>query len=237
MPPYKTRFVKTRRNRRADLSGSSAFQIEDLTIELPTPESSSTVLESNELSVISPQTPIYRVNLSHLDNESTPSDDSSAVEITEFPSDSSEPIFMSLTLAIVLVPHFDGKSCSVTKLINQCRHADSRITLRNRINLLALIRNKIEGHADQFISNSNAPTTFDQLINLLKPSFARSFDVDRVQDELKNLRQKDSESIDSYGARVNVILNRGTEAAKEKFETEQSIGIKILLHRAAITGF
>ena len=110
MPPYKTGFVKARRNSRADLSGSSAFEIEDLAIELPAPESSSTVLQSNELSVISTQTPIRRVNLSLFDNESTPSDDSSAVEITELPSGSSEAIFMSLTLAAALVLRFDGKS-------------------------------------------------------------------------------------------------------------------------------
>ena len=237
MPPYKTGFVKARRNGRADLSGSSVFEIEDLAIELPAPESSSTALQSNELSVISPQTPIRRVNLSILDNESTPSDDSSAMEITELPSGSSEVIFMPLTLAAALVPRFDGKSCSINKFINQCRLADSRIKPGNRINLLALIRNKIEGHADQLISNSNNPTTLDELINLLKSAFARSFDVDRVHDELRNLRQKDNESVDSYGARANEILNRGTEAANEKFDMEQSIGVKVLLKHAAITGF
>ena len=237
MPPYKTGFVKARRNRRADLSGSSASGIGNLAIELPAPQSSSTALQSNELSVIPSRIPIRRYNYPLLDDESIPSDDLSAEESTELPADSSETIFMSMTFAASLIPRFDGKSCSITKFINQCRLADSRIKPGNRINLLALIRNKIEGDADQLISNGDDLTTLDELIDVLKSSFSRSFDVNHIQDELKNLHQKDSESINSYGARVKEILNRGTDAANEKFNMEQSKSVKTLLNDAAILGF
>lgn len=100
------------------MSGSGVFEIEDLAIELPAPESSSTVLRPNDLSVISTRTPIRGVNLSILDEESTPLDDSSDVEITELPSDSSETVFLPLTLAAALIPRFDRKSCSIIKFVN-----------------------------------------------------------------------------------------------------------------------
>ena len=85
--------------------------------------------------------------------------------------------------------------------------------------------------------DSNELNTLDELIDLLKSSFSQSLDVDRVQDELKNLRQTDGESIDSYGARVKGILKRGTEAANEESNVVESRGVKNLLNRAAILGF
>lgn len=100
-----------------------------------------------------------------------------------------------------------------------------------------MIRSKIEGHTDQLISDDNDPTTLDELISSLKSAFAQSFDVDRIYDEFKNLRQGDSESVDVYGARVKEILKRGTVVANEKLDMEQFIGVKGLLNQSAIMGF
>ena len=106
-----------------------------------------------------------------------------------------------------------------------------------RMNLLASIRNKIEGHADKLISNRREPNTLKEFISLLKSAFARVYDLEHAHNELKTRCQAGNERVEIYGERVNDILNCGLEVAKEKFNPQQLLGVKVLLNQAAVTGF
>ena len=55
------------------------------------------------------------------------------------------------------------------------------------MNLLALIRNKIEGHADKLISNRRVPNTLAELISLWKSAFALVYDLEHAHNELKTV--------------------------------------------------
>lgn len=145
--------------------------------------------------------------------------------------------YMSIKLAIDLVPKFDGKSCALSKFIKQSKLAYDRVHPNDKLNLLALIKNKIEGEADQLIANRGDPETLNDLISLLKNSFAKSFDVDRALDELNSLKQSDRESVEAYGARASEILSRGLEASKEKYNSQEIFGVNVMLNNAAVTGF
>lgn len=144
--------------------------------------------------------------------------------------------YLPLKLAIDLVPTFDGKS-SVTKFIQKCKIADSRVHPSDKINLLTLIKGKIIGHADNLISYRSEPESLTELISLLKSIFIRAFDVDHAYDELGGQRQANDETAETFGARVCKIMNRALEAAKEHFDNAQVLGINVLLKRAAVKGF
>lgn len=149
--------------------------------------------------------------------------------------------FLPLKLAVDLVPRFDGSDSkntgSLTKFIRQSKIAYSQVRPAEKSNLLSLIRNKIEGHADQLLSSHENPETLDELIRILKSCFARAFEVDYALVELKHLKQKENELVDTYGARASEILSRGLEGAKESYPSLEFVGVRVLLTRSAITGF
>lgn len=185
-------------------------------------------------------TPPFDVNVITNNTNVVPHNNSSSINSMEIESVGSirNAMYMNLRLATDLVPRFDGnKSCTLSKFIKQSKLAYSRVNPDDRINLLALIRNKIEGRADQLIENRGDPETLDELISILRSSFARSFDVDHAHDELKVIKQEEEETAETYGARVSEILSRGLEAAKEKYNIHETIGVNVVLNNAAITGF
>lgn len=146
--------------------------------------------------------------------------------------------YLCLKMAAAIIPVFDGKAIgTLTKFVKQCKMVESRVKPCDRANLLLLIRSKIVGHADQLISHKSEPETLEGLISLLKSSFARVFDVDAAHAELVNQKQTSDETIEVYGARVSAILNRALEAACERFDAAQNVGVRALLDHAAVNGF
>ena len=228
---------KFRRSRRqSSLSSSKGFEVEDVfegTPRLGMTAGASQQEHPNSISTLSPLSSIGLNNELDLNgveiNNSNNSEESSLGPL--------ENAYLPLKLAVDLVPRFDGKICTLFKFIKQSRLANSRVKPAERINLLALIRNKIEGHADQLISNRREPNTLEELISLLKTAFARVYDLDHAHDELKNVCQAGNERVEIYGERVNEILNRGLEVATEKFNSEQLLGVKVLLNQRAVTEF
>nr|XP_034192323.1 uncharacterized protein LOC117609766 [Osmia lignaria] len=87
------------------------------------------------------------------------------------------------------------------------------------------------------IVGDDEPETVEELIALIKSTFAQSFNLNDTQNELKTVRRHESESIEEYGFRVNDILDRGVQAAKEDLNSEEFGGIKKLLMTSAVTGF
>ena len=217
-----------RRNRKSNLSGVQGFEVEDVTIEITPTQTPTSPIELNEL----------KLNLPGPSKESTPCPSISGAVDSQNPfPESINNAFLPLKLAADLIPRFDGNVCLLIKFIRQCQLAESRVKPVDRINLLALIRNKIEGQADLLIANRQEPKSLKELISLLKTVFARTFDVDMILDELKGLHQGVSETVEIYGARASEILNRGLEAAKERFNSEQFTGTMALLNHAAVKEF
>lgn len=222
-------------SRRQIVSGSNQFEVEDLaltavpgtTLAVPQPIAPPPLPQNQTGSEISTD--------DLTDISSIPSISQNSQTFT--PSTHSSPSYLALKLAADLVPKFDGKSCSLTKFVRQCKLANSRIKPLDHENLLALIRNKIEGHAEKLIANRPEPEDLNALITELKVAFGRDFNVDRAHDDLKNVRQGDNEQAEFFGARVSEILHRGLEAAKERFNEQQVVGVRVLLNSAAVMGF
>lgn len=145
--------------------------------------------------------------------------------------------YLSMKLAADIIPRFDGKPAELTHFLQQCKTANAYVKPAERRSFLPLICSKIGGHAKQLISGRSAPETLTELIGLLKKAFIRFFDIDRVNDELRRLTEKENEGIEFFGARVLEVLNRGREAAKEKYAESQVVGIITLLDNSAITCF
>lgn len=221
------------------MSGSNDFQVEDLALA---PVSEGSLPGPQPLAPgIKPAYPLLnhrnQVPSEILSDDFTDMSTISQNSQKSIPRTEDSPSYLPLKLAADLVPTFDGKSCSLTKFVRQCKLANSRIKPLDHENLLALIRNKIEGHAEKLIANRPEPENLNALIIELKVAFARDFNVDRALDDLKNIRQGDNEQVEFFGARVSEILHRGLEASKEKFNEQQVLGVRVLLNNAAVMGF
>lgn len=145
--------------------------------------------------------------------------------------------YLSLKLAADLIPRFDGKPAELTNFLQQCKTANAYVKPADRRSFLPLICSKIGGHAKQLISGRSTPETLTELIGLLKKAFIRFFVIDRVNDELRRLTEKENEGIEFFGARVLEVLNRGRAAAKENYAESQIVGIITLLDNSAMTCF
>ncbi|XP_046143465.1 uncharacterized protein LOC123988247 [Osmia bicornis bicornis] len=84
---------------------------------------------------------------------------------------------------------------------------------------------------------SKLPKTVEELIVLIKSTFAQSFNLNYTQNELKAVYRRESETIEEYGFRVNDILDRGVQAAKENLNSKEFGEVKKLLMTSAMTGF
>lgn len=229
--------------RRQRTLGSIEFQVEDVNVPpvpgilVVAPQPSQTFREPGPQPLM-PQNTASSDNLSDnlTDISSTPSISRNS-QTSVISTSTLTPLYLPLKLAADLIPKFDGKSCSLTKFVKQCKVANSRIKPLDQDNLLPLIRNKIEGHADKLIETYPDPRNLNDLITILKSAFARDFNVDRAHDDLKNVHQGEHEQVEFFGARVSEILNRGLEAAKEMFNDQQVLGVRVLLNKAAVMGF
>nr|XP_034194700.1 uncharacterized protein LOC117610955 [Osmia lignaria] len=81
------------------------------------------------------------------------------------------------------------------------------------------------------------PKTVEELIFLIKSTFAQSFTLNYTQNELKAVYRRESETIEEYGFRVNDILDRGVQATKEDLDSKEFGGITKLFMTSAVTGF
>nr|XP_034192285.1 uncharacterized protein LOC117609749 [Osmia lignaria] len=135
------------------------------------------------------------------------------------------------------IPHFDGKPSQVNHFIAQCRLADTLAKTEDKTLLLAIIRNRMQHRVYRGIVGDDEPETVEELIALIKSTFAQSFNLNDTQNELKTVRRRESESIEEYGFRVNDILDRGVQGAKEDLSSEEFGGIKKLLMTSAVAGF
>ena len=144
---------------------------------------------------------------------------------------------LSLKLVKDSIPKFDGKSNSLINFIKQCKLLDSKIKPEDRRDLLFLIQNQIEGHAKIVLSNSKEPETLDELFILLKNSYIRSFNIQKLNAQLMQLRQGINEPVDEFGNRVNEILSGGLETAKDIYNSERFEGVSDFLKSTAIFSF
>ncbi|XP_063980067.1 uncharacterized protein LOC135164028 [Diachasmimorpha longicaudata] len=231
------------------LSASGQFQVE--IYDFVPPQSSFAPPQLRQIQPTNGQTDeITRYNpLMTFQNATHSSSQSDSPRISHSPSDnlfinavemespSHTQSYLPLKLASDMIPRFDGKAAELTNFLQQCKIANSRVKPTDCINLLALICSKIEGHAKRLIANQDEPRTLVELIGLLKRAFIRVFDIDLVNDELRSLAQNEKESIEIFGARVLEVLVRGREAANEKYDNVQIVGIITLLNNSAMTCF
>lgn len=222
MPPYKSGYKKTRRNPESKMSGK--FEVEDIT------RNSLCITQTH---ITNSQTRCDPT----ISSISSFSDNISSNSLTNNSSDR-EVSYLSLSLASDLVPRFDGQSttCSIFKFIKQCQLANSLVKPNDQVNLLALIKNKIGGIAEQIINNRYEPTNLTELIDVLRSALIKNYNFDHIFDELKSLRQE-GESVEIFGQKINNKLNIGLEAINEQFSSEQKTGVISLLNHTAVAAF
>lgn len=229
------RAMKRRWSHVLDSNRSRGFEVEDVSAELLRESAIDSTSQPGVLSLLPVRASTPRANSPRLDNEAYRPVviDAVSLPLVESP----EISYLPLEIAGDLIPRFDGKSSSLLKFTKQCQSVYSRVKPSDRGNLLAIIRNKIEGPADLLLANRPEPKTVDEIVALLKKVYARSFDVHQIHGELRGLHQGTHETVEFYGARAREILSRGLEAAKEKFNSEQLIGVVALLNQTAVTNF
>ena len=240
MPPFRKRYRVVKERSNAGLSGGNIHGMEELLVGTCGVSAPISEFPPDELCLVPAQPiPLPRFNMSLPDNGSIPSS-STMVTADASGSSSGAPktaLRMSFDLIANFIPHFDGKPSSITNFISQCRLADSLVRLEDKVYLLAIIRNRMQKRDYSRIVDGNEPKTVEELINFIKAAYEQSFDIKTAQDKLKVIRRAEHETIEEFGTRVHEILDQGLEAAQEKFNTEQLIGIKVLLTEEAIAGF
>lgn len=143
----------------------------------------------------------------------------------------------SYNIIVSLVPPFDGKPSAVNHFIAQCKLADSLIGDREKGFLLTVIRSRIQHHVYSRIVGENEPKTVGELIILIKNTYIGKFSLSETQSELKTVHRYEHESVEEYGIRVYEILERGVQAARERYAGEGLETIKIMLSESAVDGF
>lgn len=144
---------------------------------------------------------------------------------------------ISLKLAIGMVPHFSGETSSLFTFIRKSREAYDLVKSKDKASMLALIRSKISGYADTLMSQHGRPKDLNELISILRKTFAPAFDTNKAHTEIVTQSQKDNETAGAFGARISEILNRALESAAEHFDATQKVGVQVMLKHAAVSGF
>ena len=120
--------------------------------------------------------------------------------------------YMPLKLASDMVPQFDGKSSSVEYFIKQCKVAEAYVKPGDKPLLKALIFSKIKGNAFDLTEGCYSDLT--ELLETLRESYSKVHDIDDIEDQIKELRQKPDEKISDFGATTKKILNLGVNFAE-----------------------
>ena len=227
---WRSRIVMSKRWRqRINSESIQDFETEDLPIEIPRAQPPPDTSHLDGLSLLRASTPVPVLQTEELPCSST-------ANLVSLPS-ISQLDYMPFKSATELIPRFDGTTCSLTSFISQCRDIYSKIKPTARVNLLTVIRYKMEGEAKLLMENHATPDTLEELISLLKTIFEQTFDVGRIEDELKEVSQRRDETIRSYGARVSAILSCGIEAVRAESSAEQLAGNIGSFERAAVRTF
>lgn len=220
--------------RRVTRSRRSPNNAPETTVNIPpetiatSPSSGASTSSENPLTI--PPSPINTL-VQH--NFPPPSDYSST---NTFPTQS----YLDLKTAIHQIPEFHGDNderCTLSNFIATCKDTDALVKFSDKPLLLALIKNKIKGQAKYLIANRGDPDNLATLLSWLRTAFARTFDDEHGRDELRRLKQQENENVVAYGARVGEILSRALEAAKERYQPTEFIGVSVLLNQDAINGF
>ncbi|XP_076243365.1 uncharacterized protein LOC143184787 [Calliopsis andreniformis] len=225
---------RAKRSRKSLLSQIQNFEVKDILVDKLKEQTPNNMLQLNSLNVSSPRTSNSSgVDVVSLTGELLRSD---AVD-KPASRETAESSYFPIRIVSNIIPQFDRNSSSLFKFIKICQKINLQVQSSYRVILLTIIRNKIIGQADMLISNREEPETVDGLINLLKEVYDSAFDINQIHGELRGLRQGIQETLAFYVARVREILNRGIQAAKDKFNLEQWKGVIALLNQEAVTNF
>ena len=161
--------------------------------------------------------------------------DSSDVELLLLPNlTHSEQSYLPLKLAADMVSVFDGKFISVEYFIKQCKVAESFLKPGDKPLFKALIVSKLKDNA--YLTEGDYPD-MTQIFETLRACYSKIHDIDDVEDQIKDFRQKVDEKISDYAARVKKTLNMGIDFATASAFTSDLSSIATSLRTKAKKGF
>lgn len=147
-------------------------------------------------------------------------------------------MFLKATDVAYLVPKFDGKSPSdVIHFVKKAKLAQGKVAPNDRVNLTALIRNKISGEADQLLSETLDVNFVEELVDLVTEAYSDFFDLQKIQRGLINSYQAKNEKVKFFGMRITEHLNLAREAAKLRFKDPQLDAYILILKEFAHNAF
>lgn len=148
-----------------------------------------------------------------------------------------ETSYMPLKFAIDIIPKFSGDPFALNDFIRQCKIAEILVKPGDKRHLLTLIYSKLDGDARDVIGDQYGTGNLNELLDILNAAFAQSLDIDHTQYELKSTRQKDTEKVMQFGARVRKVLNQGLKLATGTFSADELTGVRSMLYRTACKSF
>ncbi|XP_031785394.1 uncharacterized protein LOC103316878 [Nasonia vitripennis] len=173
-------------------------------------------------------------------SNSPPREDNDIIEEADSDNESLESSsYVSLELAIGIVPDFDSTDEDLLPFLRECKAAESFVRPEQRHFFTLLVRSKITGFARDLIDlYGKNPDTLDELIAALKSCFPFVFDVNKAFSDLwSQPQQQKHESVEIFAARISRILDRGIEAANEKTDAAKAVEVKAALDRVAASQF
>lgn len=145
--------------------------------------------------------------------------------------------FMNIKILSSLIPGFNGEKSKLFKFISQCRRAEKYCSPRDLRSLIEIINSKLEGEAARVLQRVSNIDSGADIITAIKTHFTPSMDIGLAQAELIKLNQNTGEKVRMFGLRMAEKLDLGVESAKEFYNEQQFIGVKVSLERTAIRAF
>lgn len=145
--------------------------------------------------------------------------------------------FTNIKILSNLIPLFNGDKSKLYKFMSQCRRAEKFCSPRDTRTLIEIIISKLEGEAARVLQRLVKIDTVTDIINAVKSHFIPAMDIGLAQAEMIKLTQEDGEKVRMYGLRMAEKLDHGVESAKEFYNEQEFVGVKVSLERTAIRSF
>lgn len=124
---------------------------------------------------------------------------------------------MAITLrdAIHGIPIFKGEVKELDSFLNTCESYIALVDNANSANLLSIIKTKISGEAYNKIQPISELNTWELLKARLKSKIKKHVTFEFAQQDLANIRQNKSDTVEKYGDRIKEKLRELNEASRK----------------------
>lgn len=127
--------------------------------------------------------------------------------------------------AILAIPSFSGDKKDLDTFLNTCDLYVELIAAAHMPNLLRIIKSKITGEALSKIAPIADLTTWPLMKTRLKQRIIKKVSFEFAQEDINNLIQNKSETIDQYGTKAKAKLKTLNESLSEITENDQELTI------------